>query len=86
MILFPGRHEAFFKSKCVHTIREPSRGQDVTFLKGELMKIEESFKVSRDDSDETAKFYISSLSLVFRHRQLYLIHEGQSSPCPAMDR
>jgi len=46
MILFPGRHEAFFKSKCVHTIHEPSRGQDITFFKGELMKIEESFKVS----------------------------------------
>ncbi|KAF8798917.1 DUF323 domain-containing protein [Phlegmacium glaucopus] len=44
------RHEAFFKSKCVHTIHEPSRGQDVTFLQGELMKIEESFKFSDTDS------------------------------------
>ena len=52
--LFPGSHEAFFKSKCVHTIHEPSQGQDITFLKGELMKIEESIKVSRD---KMAGFY-----------------------------
>lgn len=62
MTLFPGRHEAFFRSKCVHTIHEPSRGQDVTFLKGELMKIEESLKVSHD---EVAAFCIFSRSLVF---------------------
>ena len=47
-ILFPGRHEAFFKSKCEHTIHDPSRGKDITFLQGELMKIEQSFKVSRN--------------------------------------
>jgi len=52
-ILFPGRHEAFFKSKCTHIIQDPSSGQDITFLTGELMKIEESVKVSRD---ETAGF------------------------------
>jgi hypothetical protein len=46
--LFLGNHEAFFKAKYVHTIREPSHGRDITFLKGELMKIEESLKVSRD--------------------------------------
>jgi hypothetical protein len=62
-ILFPGSHEAFFKSKCVHTIHEPSHGQDITFLKGELMKIEESLKVSRD---KIAGFYsFFSLSVVF---------------------
>jgi hypothetical protein len=46
--LFPGSHEAFFKSKCVHTIHDPSHGQDITFSKGELMKIEESLKVSHE--------------------------------------
>jgi hypothetical protein len=59
---FPGRHEAFFKSKCAHTIHEPSRGRDITFLKGELIKIEESLKVSRD---ETTGFSIFLLSAVF---------------------
>ena len=52
--LLIGSHEAFFKSKCTHTIHEPSHGQDITFLKGELMKIEESLKVSRD---KTIKYY-----------------------------
>ena len=62
--LFPGSHEAFFKSKCAHTIHEPSHGQDITFLKGELMKIEESLKVSCDKTAEF-NFLFFSLSVVF---------------------
>ena len=56
-LFFLGSHEAFFKSKCVHAIREPSHGQDITFLKGELMKIEESFKVSRKKTDGCYLFF-----------------------------
>ena len=62
MIIFPGCHEAFFKSKCVHTIHEPSRHQDVTFLKDELIKIEQSLKVS---GYKTARFYIFLTVLSF---------------------
>lgn len=40
-----GRHEAFFKSKCAQTVRDPSNEKEITFLKDELMKVEESLKV-----------------------------------------
>ncbi|KAF8158186.1 DUF323 domain-containing protein [Crassisporium funariophilum] len=44
------RHEAFFRSKSVQTVHEPSREEDITFLKDELMKIEESLKFSEKDA------------------------------------
>ena len=62
--LFSGSHEAFFKSKCEHTIHEPSHGQDITFLKGELMKIEESLKVSCDKTVEYYFFLITVRSFL----------------------
>jgi len=40
-----GRHEAFFKSKRAQTVRDPSNEKEITFLKDELMKVEESLKV-----------------------------------------
>lgn len=41
-----GRHEAFLKSKCDQSIKEPRSQNEVFFQKGEIMKIEESWKVS----------------------------------------
>ncbi|KAF9483484.1 hypothetical protein BDN70DRAFT_873769 [Pholiota conissans] len=43
------RHEAFFKSKCSQTLSEPRSGRVFTFLKDELVKIEESWKFSETD-------------------------------------
>ncbi|TFK40758.1 DUF323 domain-containing protein [Crucibulum laeve] len=44
------RHEAYYKSKCRHTIHDPSSQQDITFLEDELMKVEESIKFSETDA------------------------------------
>ncbi|KAF9562588.1 DUF323 domain-containing protein [Agrocybe pediades] len=44
------RHEAFFKSKCAQTMREPRSQKEVTFSEGELLKIEESLKFSETDA------------------------------------
>ncbi|PPR00441.1 hypothetical protein CVT24_004502 [Panaeolus cyanescens] len=43
-----GRHEAFLKSKCSQTIKEPGSQKEVVFQKDEMMKIEESWKASRE--------------------------------------
>lgn len=40
-----GRHEAFLKSKYLQTLREPRAGEEFTFSKNELVKIEQSLKV-----------------------------------------
>ena len=40
------RHEAFYRSKRPQTIRDPSRNVEFHFAKDELLKVEESLKVS----------------------------------------
>jgi L-histidine Nalpha-methyltransferase / hercynylcysteine S-oxide synthase len=48
MACFTGRHEAYFKSRGIQTIRVPSSKQEITFLENELLRIEVSLKVSQD--------------------------------------
>ncbi|KAJ3506299.1 hypothetical protein NLJ89_g6947 [Agrocybe chaxingu] len=43
-------HEAFFKAKCAHTVSDPMTHKTVSFMKDELMKIEESMKFSETDT------------------------------------
>ena len=40
-----GQHEAYYKSKHAQTIQDPSSKNSFVFLKDEMLKIEESFKV-----------------------------------------
>lgn len=42
-------HEAFFKSKCDQSVQDPKGDQVHTFLRDELLKIEESYKYSEED-------------------------------------
>ncbi|KAJ6583987.1 DUF323 domain-containing protein [Mycena vulgaris] len=44
------RHEAFFKAKRPHTIVVPSTKEEISFLRDEKVKIEESFKFSEVDA------------------------------------
>ncbi|KAG6856236.1 hypothetical protein H0H87_006169 [Tephrocybe sp. NHM501043] len=49
-IVFIGQHEAYFKSKCAQKVQNPATKEEVTFLKEETVKIEESFKFSERDA------------------------------------
>lgn len=40
-----GQHEAYYESKCAQTIQDPSTKKEISFLKAETIKIEESLKV-----------------------------------------
>jgi hypothetical protein len=47
--LLLGRHEAFFKAKVTHSVPNP-KGKAFSFVEGELIKIEESLKVTSGSS------------------------------------
>ncbi|KIM43288.1 hypothetical protein M413DRAFT_69830 [Hebeloma cylindrosporum] len=59
-----GHHEAFYKSKCDQTILEPVTKRNITFLKDELVKIEESLKFS--DADAYSMFTNGGLRTIQR--------------------
>jgi hypothetical protein len=59
--LVPGRHEAFFKAKVSHSVPNP-KGKAFSFVEGELIKIEESFKVV-SNSFSTAFVFIFPIVL-----------------------
>jgi uncharacterized SAM-dependent methyltransferase len=40
-----GRHEAYYRSKCGQTTRDPASGAEFSFLPDELVNIEVSHKV-----------------------------------------
>ena len=40
-----GRHDAFYRSRVVQTVRDPQTQVDFTFLEDELIHVEESHKV-----------------------------------------
>ena len=40
-----GQHEAFYKAKLTHNVRNPLGKEDFMFLEGEHVKIEQSLKV-----------------------------------------
>ncbi|KAJ7078568.1 DUF323 domain-containing protein [Mycena belliarum] len=44
------RHEAFYQSKRAHTVVVPSTKENISFLKDEKVKVEESFKYSETDA------------------------------------
>ncbi|GLB38624.1 putative histidine-specific methyltransferase, SAM-dependent [Lyophyllum shimeji] len=44
------QHEAFFKSKCAQTVHDALYAKDISFLEGEVLKIEQSYKFSENDA------------------------------------